>query len=211
MKLITEYSFRDIVGHFVKMRFPKGRNFIDPEFEEFIAYVYIDTEAGMTLEIIGGYKDGRVFRDPTSSNKLRYSDDIVMELYENPDAEMLEEAKFIEENYTPEWIGPVRENPVYDPYRDKAFPDDLLIPVHSLVEEEGELLNVSELLWVRPIILDDDKLLGITIEPGKHFEQGTQVMIVRITDGEYKISAMTFEMIKIIVESDNPEGFFRQM
>ena len=124
---------------------------------------------------------------------------------------MLEEAKFIEENYTPEWIGPVRENPVYDPYRDKAFPDDLLIPVHSLVEEEGELLNVSELLWVRPIILDDDKLLGITIEPGKHFEQGTQVMIVRITDGEYKISAMTFEMIKIIVESDNPEGFFRQM
>lgn len=211
MKLITEYSFRDIVGHFVKVRFPKGRNFIDPEFEEFIAYVYIDTEAGMTLEIIGGYKDGRVFRDPTSSNKLRYSDDIVMELYENPDAEMLEEAKFIEENYTPEWIGPVRENPVYDPYRDKAFPDDLLIPVHSLVEEEGELLNVSELLWVRPIILDDDKLLGITIEPGKHFEQGTQVMIVRITDGEYKISAMTFEMIKIIVESDNPEGFFRQM
>ena len=211
MKLITEYSFRDIVGHFVKVRFSKGRNFIDPEFEEFIAYVYIDTEAGMTLEIIGGYKDGRVFRDPTSSNKLRYSDDIVMELYENPDAEMLEEAKFIEENYTPEWIGPVRENPVYDPYRDKAFPDDLLIPVHSLVEEEGELLNVSELLWVRPIILDDDKLLGITIEPGKHFEQGTQVMIVRITDGEYKISAMTFEMIKIIVESDNPEGFFRQM
>ncbi len=211
MKLITEYSFRDIVGHFVKMRFPKGRNYIDPEFEEFIAYVYIDTEAGMALEIIGGYKDGRVFRDPTSSNKLRYSDDIVMELYENPDAEMLEEAKFIEENYTPGWIGPIRENPVYDPYRDKAFPDDLLIPVHSLVEEEGELLNVSELLWVRPIILDDDKLLGITIEPGKHFEQGTQVMIVRITDGEYKISAMTFEMIKIIVESDNPEGFFRQM
>jgi len=212
MKLITEYSFRDIVGHFVKMQFPKGRNaLIDPEYDEFIAYVYIDTEAGMTLEIIGGYKDGQVRRDPTSSNKVRYSDDIVLELYDNPDDEMLETAKFIEENYTPDWIGPVRENPMYDPYRDKAFPDDMLIPVHTLKEEDGELVNTAELLWVRPVLADGEKLFGITIEPGEFFEQETQVAVVRITSGDYKISAMTLEMLKAIVESDDPMSFFREV
>ena len=208
MKRITEYSFRDIVGHFVKMQFPNGRNHIDPECDDFIAYVYIDTEAGMTLEIIGGYKDGQVRRDPTSFNKLRYSDDIVLELYDEPDDEMIETAKFIEEHYTPDWIKPVRENPMYDPYRDKAFPDDMLIPVHSLVEEDGELVNIAELLWVRPVHLSGENLFGITIEPGKYFEQGTQVAIVRITSGDYKISAMTLEMLQTIVESDDPASFF---
>ena len=211
MKPITEYSFRDIVGHFVKFRFPEGRNYIDPECEDFIAYVYIDIEAGMTLEIIGAYKNGNVVKDPESSNKLRYSDDIMLEPYDDPDDEMLETAAFIEENYTPDWIGPVRENPMYDPYRDKVYPDDLLIPIHSLIEENGKLVNIAELLWVHPVLLKDENLFGITIEPGKYFEQGTQVMIVRITSGDYKISAMTLDMVKKIATSDDPASFFREL
>lgn len=211
MKPIAEYHFREIVGEFVKMRFPGGRNFVNPDFEEFIAYVYIDTEAGMTLEIIGAYKDGQVIKDPTSSNKLRYSEDIMLELYDNSDEEMLDKARFIEENYTPDWIGPLRESAVIDPYRDKAFPDDMLIPVHSLEEKDGEYRGIAELLWVRPIYSQDDKLFGITIESGKYFEQGTIVTIVRITSGDYKISAMTLEMMKTIVESDDPMSFFREV
>ena len=211
MKPITEYSFREIVGHFVKMQFPQGRNFIDPECEDFIAYVYIDTEAGMTLEIIGAYKDGRVHMDPTSSNKLRYSDDIILELYDDPNEEMLETAEFIEESYTPDWIGPLRDDTAFDPYRDKVFPDDMLIPVHSLEEKDGEYEGIAELLWVRPIHAEGDKLFAVTIEPGKYFEQGTTVTIVRITSGDYKVSAMTLEMLKAIVESEDPASFFREV
>ena len=211
MKPITEYSFRDIVGHFVKMQFPKGRNFIDPSCDDFIAYVYIDTEAGMTLEIIGACKAGQIIKDPTSSNKLRYSEDIMLELYDDPDEEMLDKARSIEENYTPDWIVPIRWDDMYDPYRDKAFPDDLLIPVVSLEEKDGEYQGVSEPLWVRLVDIEDDKLFGITIEPGQFFDQGTTVLIVRVTSGDYKISAMTFEMVKAIVESDDPMSFFREV
>ena len=211
MKLITEYSFRDILGHFVKIQFPKGRNFIDPECDEFIAYVYVDTEAGMTLEIIGGYKDGQVRRYPTSSNKVRYSDDIVLELYDNPDDEMLETAKFIEENYTPDWIGPVRDDERYDPYRDKVFPDDLLIPINTIIDGERE----HELLWVRPVQIRDSNLLGITIEPGQVIENNSLVMIVEISDfienRKFKISGMTLDMIKVVCESDDPQSFFRNL
>ena len=222
MKSITEYSFRDIVGKFVKAHFPKGIRYFSmihsegerpklADFDEYIAYVYIDTSAGMTFEIIGGYSEGRIFKDPTSSNKVRYGDDIMLEIFDDPDEEMNDTAKFIEENYTPDWILPMRENTIYDPYRDKAFPDDLLIPIHSISEEDGMQFDVSELLWVRPNCLYEGNLIGETIESGKNFERGTQVLIVRITDGNYKISAMTFEMIKIINESDNPAGYFKMV
>ena len=163
MKNITEYSFRDIAGHFLKMKFADGMNFLDPAFKEYVAYGYIDTEAGMTLEIIGGFKDGEIHRDPTSSNKVRFSDNILVEPYENPDEEMLEWAKIIEDNYTPDWIGPVRADEKYDPYRDKAFPDDMLIPINTIVDGE----RITELLWIRPGTIHEDMLLGMTIEPGR--------------------------------------------
>ena len=85
MKNITEYNFRELVGQFVKMKFSDGRAFPDPDFEEYVAYGYVDLDAGMTFEVIGGYKDGKIYTNPTSSNKIRYSEDLELEPYDDPD------------------------------------------------------------------------------------------------------------------------------
>ncbi len=209
MKIIAEYSFRDLVGHFFKMRFIDGRRLPDCDYDEYIIYGYIDVEAGITLEVIGGNKDGKLYRDPGSSTKIRYSEYIELEPYENPDKDMLNVADFIEENYTPDWIGPVREDERFDPYRDKVFPDDLLIPVNTIIDGE----RVHELLWIRPETIHRDMLLGMTIEPGRVIEQSTVAVIVQISDyiggRKYTLSAMTMDMLKTIAKSDDPDSFFR--
>ncbi len=175
MKQITEYNFRDIVGHFVKIRFPRGENPVNPEWDEFIAYVYIDTEAGMTLEIIGGYYDGKISKVINGSTKVRYGEGISLELYEKPDEEMLKTAKFIEDIYTPDWIGQIRNDPVYDPFRDKQYPDDMLLLVATFVDEKMDF----ERLWVRPVNVDqNDNVLGKTIEAGRTIAMGADVAIM---------------------------------
>lgn len=211
MKPITEYNFREIVGHFVKLYYPQGKCFIDPNCEEYIAYVYIDMQIGITLEIIGGFMDGRIRKNESVSNKIRYSEDIILELYDNLDDEMLKTAEYIKENYTPDWIVPVRENPAFDPYRNKRFPDELHIPVHSLKEQDGKLMNISEVLRIHPVCTNEGHLYGTTKESGLYFERGTLVVVARITSGEYKYSAMTFEMTKTIAKSDDPASFFMEL
>ncbi len=211
MKNMSEYSFRDLAGHFFRMRFPNGRRFPDPDFDEYIAYGYIDVEAGITLEVIGGYDGKKLHRNPESSTKIRYDECIELEPYDDPNEEMLEVSNFIEENYTPDWIGPVRADERFDPYRDKAFPDDMLIPVNTIIDGK----RITELLWMRPGTIHDNMLLGMSIEPGRVVPEGTVAAIVQVSDfvgdRKYTISAMTMEMIKYIAKSDDPQSFFRQL
>jgi hypothetical protein len=209
MKNITEYNFRELVGQNVKMNFTDGRTFLDPDFEEYVAYGYVDLDAGMTFEVIGGYKDGKIYTDPTSSNKIRYSEDLELEPYDDPDEEMLGKAKFIEDNYTPEEILPFRSDERLDPYRDKVFPDDLLIPVNTITD--GRRLH--ELLWVRPYTENQGMIMGMTIESGHIIKEHEVIAIVEISDfiegRKFTFSAMTMDMIKAVCESDDPESFFR--
>ncbi len=211
MKNILEYSFRDLVGHYFRMRFSNGRRLPDSDYDELITYGYIDVEAGITLEVIGGYKDGNLYRDPGSSTKIRYNEYIELEPYDDPDDEMIEVANFIEEHYTPDWIGPVRADERFDPYRDIVFPDDLLIPINTIIDGE----RVHELLWIRPETIHRDMLLGMTIEPGRVIEQSTVAVILQISDyiggRKYTLSAMTMDMLKTIAKSDDHDSFLSEI
>ena len=174
MKLISEYGFRELIGHFFKMNFPKGKNFIDRNCEDFLVYVYIDPETGINLEIIGEFIDGKAELFRIISHKLRYSDDFMLEAYGNTDNETLEQGKTIEKQYTPDWIVPVRENTLYDPYRDKIFPDDMLLMIATIYEGKLEF----ESLWVRPVMVSDDNVFCETIENGKILPKGTQAAVM---------------------------------
>ena len=211
MKSIAAYSFRDIVGHFVKLFLSNNRNAIDPRFDEFVAYCYIDTDAGMTFQIMGGLKDGKVYKKPGHSIKLRYDDGLLLELYNYPDDDMRREAESIENIFTPKWIGRVRDNRLYDTYRDRRFPDDMIITVSTMLSDG----RFDETLWVRPVCLTkNNNLIARTIEPGRAIDNGTAMIIMQIRTGNCEITGMTIEVLEFvnyIIASgrENVDGFSR--
>lgn len=170
MKPISEYNFREIVGQFVMLR---GIS-IDPAYDEYLAYCYVDQEKGMSFRILGMYslKDSKVIVDEVII--LRYNTDIQLEIFNCPGDSLLKIAKEIDQNYTTDIINTIRDIPKYDPYRDKIFPDDLFLLTFISVNDEIKV----EPLWIRPFEKRDENIYGKIIEQGTNIPKETQVVIV---------------------------------
>lgn len=174
MKPISEYNFREIIGHFVIIE----SDIINPDYNKFIGYCYIDTEAGMSIKIYGALVNNIINKFENEMTILRCSEKFYVEVWDNITEDMQRFAESIEHIYTPKWISVIRDDIQYDPYRDVIYPDDLLIPVRDIVDGEG----YEELLWVRPIEILNDKLYGITIENGKWIKSNTIVVIFNASE-----------------------------
>jgi len=166
MKPINEYNFREIVGHFIKIKTDDNKYII--------GYCYIDTQCGMCIKCYGIVADDKMTILPFGLTTIRCTVDMVVEVYDDVTEDMNKLANAVEESYTPDWIVAVRNNKNLDPYRAKFFVDDLLIPVGTYVD--GEIRFES--LWVRPFSVDDDILYGKTIESGNDVDGDIDIAIM---------------------------------
>ena len=200
MKPITEYDFREIADRFVVLNIP---NYLAPSLEckNYIAYCYIDIERGISFVLYGEYKDGNVYEIKNGMTTLRYSKELNLEIYNSPNEKMTQYATRMKELYTmPDWINDVRANTKYDPYRDKAFPDDMILTIRTPKDNSGTNFDqIEEVLWVRPIsILDNGELIGITIEDGSYIKNNTMVWIWENVDENHSIVAVTTDWIDML-------------
>lgn len=173
MKPISEYNFREIVGEYLIVE----NTSIDPNHNKYIGYCYIDTEAGISIRIVGKYIEEEHVVE-LSVDKLyifRYDSDMMIEIF-NGTNEALDAIKDnIDAIYMRTGIESLRDNIEYDPYRDKQFPDDMLLVVATLIENNIEF----ELLWVRPLEINENgNVFGQTIEGGRIISEGTNIAIM---------------------------------
>lgn len=196
MKPITEYGFRQITGRFVILE-AENPHIIDPGYDLFVAYGYIDMEAGISFRIYGGYKDENIDPFQTKSITIRYSPDIRLDLrldlYDSLTEEMREFARNIEEIYTPDWIIPIRKNTEIDKVRSEQFPDDMLIPAQTI--NDGK--RVGEYLWFRPTETVDNYLVAESLEDGKYISMGEEVAVFVVSGkDEYSVIATTNDWLE---------------
>lgn len=202
MKPISEYNFREIVGKLVKLTV-KNPNVIDPEYNVFVGLCYADMEAGISFRIYGGIKDGEFGELHGLSVTLRYSEDINLELYETADEEMIEGSRFDLSIYHPYWIKKMRDDIDYDPFRSKQFPDDLLLPTQTIVDNKA----VGEYLWIRPVKMGEDCVIGTTIENGNIIPIDTKVAIYKnLMDDKYPIIAVTNSWLQYLISKNDKGG-----
>lgn len=194
MKSISEYNFREIVGKFVEIQFPKDKNFIDPKYEKFIAYTYIDIDAGISFRIYGGLINDEVNIFEDTITTVRYSPDMMIAEYEILTDEMEIFAERIDRNYSTDWINVIRDDTDFDPYRDKIFPDDMIIPV--LMDYDNP--EKEETLWVRPVRIQKNRIVVETIENGTAIPKGLQLLLVKESNenGNKLIFAVTGEWLE---------------
>lgn len=202
MKPISEYNFREIVGKLVKLTV-KNPNVIDPDYNIFVGLCYVDMEAGISFRIYGGIKDGEFSKLNGLSVTLRYSEDISLELYETADEEMIEGSRFDLSIYHPYWIEEMRNDTDYDPFRSKQFPDDLLLPTQTIVDNKA----VGEYLWIRPVKMGKDCVIGTTIENGNIIPIDTKVAIYKNSmDDKYPIIAVTNSWLQYLISKNDKGG-----
>jgi len=200
MKPITEYNFREIMDRFVIINIPNVEN-LDLEYENYVAYCYIDTENGISFSVYGGYKDGNIYKMNNGLLIIRYSDSFKLEIYNSPTEEMNQRASQMKELYTmSDWIEKVRLDTRYDRYRDNAFPDDMLLIVRTPKDASYDNYDqIEEVLWTRPIsILNNGDLIGITIEDGAYIKKNSIVWIWENTDEDNTIVAVTEDWINML-------------
>lgn len=201
MKPISEYNFREIVGHFVML---KGIS-IDSAYDEYLAYCYVDQEKGISFRILGMYgpEDSKAIVNETII--LRYNTNILLELFNEAGPSLLKTADSIDQNYNTEIINITREMYKYDIYRDKIFPDDLFLLTFILIKDEIKI----EPLWIRPFKIMGDNVYGKTIEQGKDIFEGTEVVIMDkelfFKDSHKDIPsvfAITFDALERLLKED---------
>ncbi len=177
MKPISEYNFREIVGHFVIMN-SQTIPFQNSNTGKVIAYCYIDPTAGISFNLYGDFEDNNIipYKHEDSLMILRYFEKIELDVYKGICTDdMMNYAKTIDEAYTPEW-GNILNEESLDKYRDKVYPYDMLMLVASLVDNNLKL----ESLWVHPTYYDEGKtsIMCRTIEEGAYIKEGTDVAIM---------------------------------
>lgn len=200
MKPISEYNFREIMDNFVILDTSDYQNsFL--EYKTYIAYCYIDIEKGVSFSLYGRYEDGNIFEMKDHIVTLRYSEKLNLEIYNSLDEKMVQYAARMKELYTmPDWIDDVRKDARYDRYRDKAFPDDMLLSIRTPKNNtDNNFDQIEEALWVRPIsMLDNGELIGITIEDGKYIEKNSMVWIWENVDENHSIVGVTTDWINML-------------
>ena len=167
MKPINEYNFREIVGHFVKIK--------TDDHKYTIGYCYVDMQCGMCIKCYEIVTDDKVATIlPFGITTIRCTEDMEVEIYDDVTEDMNKLANAVDEIYTPYWIAAARNNKNLDPYRHKFYVDDLLIPVGTYVDGEIHF----ESLWVRTLSIDGGILYGRTIEGGNDIDEGIDVAIM---------------------------------
>ena len=199
MKPISEYNFREIVGKFVILQVDNPQA-IDPNYDLFVAYCYIDMDVGISFKIYGGYTNNKIDTFSTKAITLRYFENIKLDLYELITDEMKEYSKNIENIYTPNWILSVREKTFLDEIRSKQFPDDILVPCRTIIDGK----QVEELLWIRPTEIFDNYLIAKSIEDGKNILKGEEVAVFTIpNNNDFLIIAATNEWLELFNKNNN--------
>lgn len=187
MKPISEYNFREIVGKYVRFKITDP-SIIDPNYDEFMAFCYADIDQGISLNVWGGIKNNEFYISHNCGVTLRYSDDIVLDMYEMTDENIMQYDLAVYERHTPYWIEKIREDTDYDLFRSKQFPDDLLLPTQTIINNE----NVGESIWIRPCRIKEDCLIGRTIEEGNIIHINEEVFIFKnLKDDRFPIIAVT--------------------
>ena len=205
MKPISEYNFREIVGHFTLIQ----GVIIDPQYDKYLGYCYIDQGEGISFRILSMINDNSVKDTYDEFVILRYNKEIELDIYEPSDTIVRSLTNKIDEIYKSNINSFYRDKREYDPYRDKVFPDDLLLLTFITVNDKIE----SEPIWIRPSKTIEDNVIGITIEDGKYIHRNTQVIILnkevifKNDNGESipSIFAATFDVLEKIVKEENNE------
>jgi hypothetical protein len=202
MKPISEYNFREIVGKQVKLTI-KNPSIIDPDYDVFVGLCYADIEAGISFHIYGGIKDEEFALLNSCIATLRYSDDINLELYKITDEGILDSDLNFLSIYHPYWIKKMRDDTDYDPFRSKQFPDDLLLPTQTIIDNKA----VGEYLWIRPVKMGEDCVIGTTIENGNIIPIDTKVAIYKnLMDDKYPIIAVTNSWLQYLISKNDKGG-----
>ena len=184
MKSIAEYNFRDIVGKYVVLQF----KFLVPGHEFFVAYCYIDNDENkdveaydaITLSVLGTYDNEEYERLISQRITLTYCNELMIELYDrelNPD--MRKWKRQIDRAYKPSSIlKELRDCTYIDPYRDKARPDWLNIPVITRFGSDV----CEEKLPVKLLELTGESMVGMVIKEGYRISAYELVVICRVVD-----------------------------
>ena len=72
MKPINEYNFREIVGHFVKIKTDDNKYII--------GYCYVDTQCGMCIKCYGIVADDKMTILPFGLTTIRCAEDMEVEV-----------------------------------------------------------------------------------------------------------------------------------
>lgn len=170
MKPITQFNFREIVGQFIMVKID---NF-NPDYQYYVGYCYIDPQFGISVRICGAVVEDGIKEIPDGIITVRCTENMDVEIYNNITEDMHRIAEAINELYVPDWIIAVRAKEEYDPYRDRIYVDDLLIPIGTYTNKEIQF----EPLWIKPYAIINGTLYGKTIESGKVVEKDTEVAIM---------------------------------
>lgn len=192
MKPISEYNFKEVIGHFVKIQTPDHIKKVVGDKEFILTYCYVDTQAGISFQVID---------DENNLIILRYDEKYLIDPVEISEvsAENIKKGTEIEDVHTnditkTQWA--IRYLDIFDPYRDDRFPDDILIP--SYVNPPSQ---ETKSIWMKPIdIYDEDKLIiAEALESVDNISTGDHLCILPTEDG---FVAMNFELYKHIIKGE---------
>ena len=172
-KRIEEYSFRELVNHYVLITNVGDRfRLYNMQFQclegdnALLTYGYIDHEAGLTFEVLcfanikpSGHVELRP-GNPNTTVKIRYDgmvENIAVVPYDISMAEYADKVRMVKEGYRySDELEEIRKYEALDGDRDAQFPDDVL----TVFIRNG--IN-PEKMWVRTEKIIDGKVAGILL------------------------------------------------
>ncbi|MCR5738224.1 MAG: hypothetical protein K6G43_00230 [Lachnospiraceae bacterium] len=180
MRSIKEYNFRDIIGRYFILRLTgkDGR----AKGDKFLAYCYIDPIRGISFYFVANLTQDEWIDDDAYEhiyrNKilhLHYHNDLKLEVYQDQITDKMNRlSAMIDESVHYSFLDRIRSITEFDPYRNIAFPDDLMLPV--LLTQDGK--EIVEKNWIRMVpVKEGEKLIGLTVKRGEKIRYNTKLYV----------------------------------
>lgn len=197
MKPIDDYNFREICEKTVKMEIPEALKTLLDNSEYMVAVGYIDSEHGISFQVVGVINEDKVSAFTKRKLTLRYDSSYVLEPFGleqlSPDmtvtvSSIISSAR----NSVSHMAITFRCMDILDPYRDNKYPDDIILPSYS----DPPKLDAHS-IWMKPDRIEDEMIIAKAIEKRDTISVGDEMCILPKDDGYI---AMSYNLYKAMEE-----------
>ena len=170
MRKISEYNLNEVLNKFVAIATPTSLKPFVGDQTKVMAFCFIGTAGDLCFQIM----DDNIAQDIL----LKYDESFEVEVVDmsavsqdkiNKSERIL---KFSTTGISP-FLIELRKVEMLDAFRDKRFPDDMLIPTYTNIPDNG-----MQLVWMKPMSVEQDVIVATAIESRENVMRGDILCLV---------------------------------
>lgn len=186
MKKISEYNLNEVLNKFVTIVTPTSLKPFVGDQTKVMAFCFIGTAGDLCFQIM----DDRIAQDIL----LKYDESFEVEVV---DISTVSQDKIHKSerilDFSTAAVSPflieLRKLEELDGFRDKHFPDDILVPTYTNIPD-----NKMQLVWMRPSDIEQDVIVATAIESRESVAKGDMLCLVPSEeDGLMAVPYETYE------------------